>query len=72
MGLSEYPLLRYWQIEGLAVGLVRRYPLIRPGCGRERPQFPSKIAIASSTEAPSQMIAWQAAVMRTASSVVFW
>ena len=25
-GLSEYPLLRFWQIKGLAVGLVRRYP----------------------------------------------
>ena len=26
-GLAEYPLLRYWQIKGLAVSLVRRYPL---------------------------------------------
>ena len=29
VGMSEYPLLRYWPIKGLAVGLVRRYPLIR-------------------------------------------
>ena len=35
-------------------------------------QFPSKIAIASATEAPLQMIAWQASVIRTASSVVRW
>ena len=28
-GLSEYPLLRFSQIKGLAVGLVRRYPLYR-------------------------------------------
>ena len=27
-GLSEYPLLRFWQIKGLAVGLVRRYPMM--------------------------------------------
>jgi len=26
-GISEYPLLIYSQIKGLAVGLVRRYPL---------------------------------------------
>jgi hypothetical protein len=35
-------------------------------------QFPSKIAIASSTLAPWEIIAWQAAVIRTASSVDFW
>ena len=29
-GLSEYPLLRFWQIKGLAVGLVRRYPSNMP------------------------------------------
>ena len=27
-GVAEYPLLWYWQIKGLAVGLVRRYPLL--------------------------------------------
>ena len=30
-GSSKYPLLRFWEIKGLAVGLVRRYPLqIKP------------------------------------------
>jgi hypothetical protein len=28
MGVSEYPLLQNWQIKGLAVGLVRRYPML--------------------------------------------
>ena len=35
-------------------------------------QLAPKIFIASSTEAPSQMMAWQAAVILTASSVGFW
>ena len=38
----------------------------------ESAQLPSKMAMAASTDAPSQIMAWQAAVMRTASSVVRW
>ena len=47
------------------------YPLMRPNRRVDRIQLPSKMAMASSTEAPSQMMAWHAAVIRTASSVVF-
>jgi len=28
-GVSEHPLLRYCQIKGLAVGLVKRYPCVQ-------------------------------------------
>ncbi len=70
-GPCTNPLIRFDPIRGLAVGLVRRYPLMRPNRRVDRIQLPSKMAIASSTEAPSQMMAWHAAVIRTASSVVF-
>ena len=55
----------------LDMGRIQRYPLMRPNRRVDRIQLPSKMAMASSTEAPSQMMAWQAAVIRTASSVVF-
>jgi hypothetical protein len=32
MGVSEYPLLRFSQIKGLAVGRITRYPLPRQIC----------------------------------------
>ena len=35
-------------------------------------QLPLKMSMASSTLAPCEMMAWQAAVIRTASSVDFW
>ena len=50
----------------------RTVPTTRLSWQEERAQRPSKMAMASSTDAPLQMMAWEAAAIRTASSVSFW
>ena len=60
-------LLNTWARSGLPASLPYDTSVSQSG----QVQLPSKMAMASSTVAPSQMMAWHAAVMRTASSVVF-
>ena len=51
--VKQYPLLRYWKIKGLAVGLVRRYGL-QIGGGRYEVRTLGKSSLLHSIRTSSQ------------------